>query len=781
MKKLVLLLITCFSIFAFTSNVKAYKDFPVDNISSDDAIILNTYGYTQDELYEFAEAGYYLSGSAYNYSSSTNKYEDFTKDVIDDMLYVRQYYETNYADTYNSYFIVLYFGNHYSSYVSLDYIYLYFWNSSEIDVNNLSGNLLNRYNFTKLYNHYHVTDFSIKSSNSGDTVKKVTFSYSYKTLSLSSTSDVVDYDISTQSMMSYTICIGSTNTNYWSNYYESNVSVDVNLISTDASYSSGGVGYYTYSSFIYDNVTYEPGEYVFNTKSGLGVPDKETITFSVDSQTDEELSIKTTFSSYNTDKYTYLYKFVKTTDDIDDISWKNISDNDFVYSSKLNGTLYINVVDKTIFESSGELETIASGTFTYSGLADALSLSYKTGFISSDAYSVLGKVTIDFDETDTNIVGSNYALFKLQFGANDFTKDNIPVFSHYKIYSRANEYDTWQELDEDDLLSPVEELEDGTVVYADHSLQILDTTFDYVEPDAESGIGLADASITLRINFDELDYIDLNTTDLTERYWKIEFYFDNTQNGFIYVYDSLENSEWSDTSKFLDDYIYYFFPANYSYAFITSENEENTGIVYFPTYGITNELIKLQGQYYNLSSKDFSFPISSITYSKDSYYSYINFNFNQKKQLLVLNRAYGGQVEMRDYYYYNGKFAPVFTSGFTLDYVYEDIYFYAPIGYKVYFTNNTNITVLTSEGSVIIDINNSNNEYKNEISDSSDNSVYVSDFISFINDIDDSIQYARNLLTMLFTELPDLLQGFIIFIFNLLCIFMLLRMGGWFG
>lgn len=72
----------------------------------------------------------------------------------------------------------------------------------------------------------------------------------------------------------------------------------------------------------------------------------------------------------------------------------------------------------------------------------------------------------------------------------------------------------------------------------------------------------------------------------------------------------------------------------------------------------------------------------------------------------------------------------------------------------------------------------------NSIDDS--NFIYNSrnennNIVSFINSIDNSLKYVHNVFSIFFNSLPIIIQGLLIFIFNVLCIFMLLRMGGWLG
>lgn len=362
-------------------------------------------------------------------------------------------------------------------------------------------------------------------------------------------------------------------------------------------------------------------------------------------------------------------------------------------------------------------------------------LQYKTGFTSSESYSVLGKISNNFSISDNKFIldFKNYK-FKLQFGSNDFTEENIPVFSHYKIFGLNRGTNTWEKLDK----------------YFDNNffkLDIIETTYDYSEN------MLADASITMQLNFNSSDE-EIETFNTLYSKIKLEFYLENTQNGYIYCYDNLSSSNWEDTPKFLEDYIYYYFPSNYKYAFISSNNNINEGKIYFPTNSINNELVKLQGQYYNLEKHNFSFPIVTNLYLNDDYYSYFDFYFNDTENILLLNRAVGSYIYES---WYNTTFLEHWNESLFLDYISisEDTYFYVPIGYNVYFTNNTNITINTSNGNINIDIENSKNDYENNIyNDNITGNSFFDLFIKSFNFFIIPINSLFSLISLFFSILP---------------------------
>lgn len=353
-------------------------------------------------------------------------------------------------------------------------------------------------------------------------------------------------------------------------------------------------------------------------------------------------------------------------------------------------------------------------------LINELKLNYKNGFTTNNQVDKLGKVTVNFKESDTTISSFHKVLFKLQYGSNDWTKDNIPVFSHYRIYGQLNEDSIWKQLDESDLnyMYDSEEDENGNITneYINMEPTVTDTTFDYVEGT------LADSSVSFEMNFPE-------TINTEYTNWKIEFYFDNTSNGYIYVYDSLKESTWEESTKMFDNYLYYYFPSKYKYAFISSSNENNKDRIYFPYNSTINGLVQIQGQYLNRNDKKFTFPLENKKYREDDYYSYFDFDFKSSEKILAINRAMGS-LEYTNYY--NASFLDLIKEGTlkTLGIgsylektkVQENTYFYAPIGYEVEFTSDIgSISIITSDGYFNYDVGDTKNDYEVEMRDDSSN------------------------------------------------------------
>ena len=384
-------------------------------------------------------------------------------------------------------------------------------------------------------------------------------------------------------------------------------------------------------------------------------------------------------------------------------------------------------------------------------------LKYKTGFVSSEAYNVLGKVSVEFSETDTNIYKYRKSQFKLQFGSNDFSKEYIPVFSHYKVFGKRS--GTWTELSEEQLKFPYREDEGGNIIYDDRRLVTIDTTYDYSE-----GM-LADASITFEINYSNL--VDTSTTDPIYTDWKIEFYFDNTDNSYIYVYDTLDSSTWTDTAKFLEDYIFYYFPPGYRYAFISSEESSTQGRIYFPSNHYQNSAVRIKGFYYHYLVNWIGDELEKKISEDDQYYSYFDYNFKyDDKKCVALSRKSGSMY----FTYYDPDFLNNYLKLFPDEYLIynsEMSYFYAPIGAKVTFSKSTmdDIIIHTPDGVVK---NDSNTIYDTTDYDIQDNTFdNVDDLFSHVtNFFKESIPYMKpliDLFTNFYNSLNEYAKAFIEF------------------
>ena len=119
-----------------------------------------------------------------------------------------------------------------------------------------------------------------------------------------------------------------------------------------------------------------------------------------------------------------------------------------------------------------------------------------------------------------------------------------------------------------------------------------------------------------------------------------------------------------------------------------------------------------------------------------------------------MNRAVGSYIYES---WYNTTFLEHWNESLFLDYISisEDTYFYVPIGYNVYFTNNTNITINTSNGNINIDIENSKNDYENNIyNDNITGNSFFDLFIKSFNFFIIPINSLFSLISLFFSILP---------------------------
>lgn len=402
----------------------------------------------------------------------------------------------------------------------------------------------------------------------------------------------------------------------------------------------------------------------------------------------------------------------------------------------LNGTIYQN--GDFVFNTLTGFNSIELGPVENDLQANHL-------FISNENYDYKSKIISQFTFQDNmNNFEFKRVKYKLQYGSNDFTKENIPIFSHYKVFGKYYNEDSYHELSNEYLNNYL-------------NIEVVNTTYDY-----SPGM-LADASIEFNFNFNYYDDSIGDLSDIIYTDFKIEFYFDNFQNGYVYTYDNLDSSIWKSADKFLENYIYYYFPSKYKYAFITGPDSLNSGTIYFPSNSVNNELVKIQAQYYNLHTKRFLNPLVSNIYSYDSYYSYVDFNFVDSDYVLVLNRYQGSRLyaDMYNPNYLNSFFdftkwfvSSNFSSSLKYYEESEDTYFYLPIGYNVYFVDDTNISISTSNGNINIDINSSVNDFDSNIDFTIHTNSFFALFMSSFDFFSHSIKTLFSFLTYLFEILP---------------------------
>lgn len=431
---------------------------------------------------------------------------------------------------------------------------------------------------------------------------------------------------------------------------------------------------------------------------------------------------------YNSDNDTFFWMYRQN------ITFTNEYNYDYVYYSAND----INYTGK-IYKSTVDIKDLDNNsTFFEKNVKSSPSMNLKGMYNSNDEdiYEI-GKVSVYFQESDSTIEEFKYAKFRLQYISNDKLEENIPIFSHFKIYGKINDESDAAEYEEINLNDFIYEDEDdeGNIIEKSITFEVGDTEYDYV-PDK-----LAMSMLEFKLNF-------LENVNTIYEYWKIEFYFDNSQNATINVYDSLENSEWRNEPKFLDEYDFYYFPSNFKYAYISSENFENIGRVYFPTNSTINPEILLQAQYFNINTKTYDSPLEIIEYN-DSFYSYIDFNFNNSTQLLVLNRLYGTETPNLNYFTGNiflDWFSDILLNNFNakkfFEYNKELTYFYVPKGYTVVFSDGKGTyQINTGNGFITIDENNNINIH--EINENKKSFTLNSILDKFTNLLSDSTKHLK--------------------------------------
>lgn len=372
-------------------------------------------------------------------------------------------------------------------------------------------------------------------------------------------------------------------------------------------------------------------------------------------------------------------------------------------------------------------------------------LKYKMAFNSGESAEDMKKVVVTFNTSDSKIIDGEIR-FKLHYGSNDYSDTNIPVFSHYKIYGKERSVDpNWKEIPNGQQIT----LADGRVI--EHKITDIESTYDYI-----SGV-LADASYTVQFNIPSL-------IQVYEEYM-IEFYFDNTNNYFLNLFDSLEKSTWKEVPSYLADYVFYYFPPQYRYAFISSDQEENSGKIYFPMNHYENPSVRMRAFLYDYTTNyvtDRSF--DPQLFDKDDYFYYFDFSFKySEKRCLALTR----KKSKKYYSYYDQDFLNNYFKLFPDTKLITDSemsYFYVPYGYSVSFGETTGrVNINTPDGWISPDVGGiiDNNDYT-ELEDYSSLDSAFSSLTKFVNSIQSTINIYSDLLSYGFNNLNVLMRNFLV-------------------
>ena len=269
----------------------------------------------------------------------------------------------------------------------------------------------------------------------------------------------------------------------------------------------------------------------------------------------------------------------------------------------------------TIYDSitlNGVTYNVGDNLNTFSSLPyDNLTL--KKTFNSGTNAGAMGKIVWDINAYGDIAAMDGLLPFKIQFGSNDFTIKNMPKFSSYKIYGSNNFESGWDDITNDERF------------YFDE--------FNFEKHTLEGSLTETIMTSTLNIPSDMCVYENI----------KVEFYFDNTSNFYLYTFDDMTtnfNEGWSDVEYYFNDYIYYEFPKNTRYAFISSKTIDNIkGQIYFP-YNFFDNTNSLLGAYiYDYLNNNFLYSIDNIPFEENDYYHYFDFDYILSQgQIMFLER-----------------------------------------------------------------------------------------------------------------------------------------------
>lgn len=354
MKKLSIILTIIIS-FLFMSNVNAKTETATYKFTSDKNAIINTYNMTNEEIKNYT--------STYKVAS-----DSITNRIADNFIKLREYYENNYKSKYDYYIIINYLN------YSGGYFQLFAFN--EDSINQKLGNMINSSSYYKILavNFFNLSANKFESVYLDNNNKFKTSSSTYNT---------------------YVYSGGDTNSfniNYQSTYYETNYNMDISLSST-------GHNSIVYNSFTYDSKIYYPNDFLFNTMTSNELnrlkDTKPKINISSTLKNELGEKIKINFSEFDKEKFIYLYNF---NNQPGNENWHEITENDYEYSTLLNGTLYVKMIDREQFLLNGDTTPVVSATYTLTDL-----LMYEDVI---DTYNMS-----DYAEIEYRYYGNNPAMF----------------------------------------------------------------------------------------------------------------------------------------------------------------------------------------------------------------------------------------------------------------------------------------------------------------------------------------------------------------------------------
>lgn len=465
----------------------------------------------------------------------------------------------------------------------------------------------------------------------------------------------------------------------------------------------------------------------------------------------KDLTIKYNVDDYK--KYIYLYKKES------DSNWSThtfISNNTSLTLNVTYNTTYIaRILDKKTND------VLSTSTFTITGISDFNTLklvkTFNSGTNGDDLYSL-------------NITNSsNHDIpFKIQFGSNDFSSKYVPRISGIKGY----------------IYNPTtQQKKDGDLV------NIKDfKCYKEIEGDTEvwcTGV--------------------LSKPQGSSAYYQI--IFENTDNYYLYYYDSFSNSDRSldITTNLFKDYNKYRFNSNSNKAYIYLKNkgQANTkGSVIIPYYYLNNDDLSVKLLKYNRNNNTYGDEYSSY-FIGDNYYKEIPFTVDENTVPVLTNK----KNQRCESYIFDGNNnsisditrkgvltyigTAVTLSPFVTPFIYdkvltttecyqeEPVYFYVHKDFKVSFNtidedkNSTSDVVISDDnGNIFFDID----------KDSDNTDVYKEENKNFFDMVKESFNYFTsplseflNMFTHFWNGLNIIIKYFIVFIFVFILALFILR------
>ena len=463
----------------------------------------------------------------------------------------------------------------------------------------------------------------------------------------------------------------------------------------------------------------------------------------------KDLTIKYNVDDYS--KYIYLYKKESES------NWSTYNFTSNNTSLTLNVTYNTSYIARILDKKTNDV--LATSTYTITGISDFNTLklvkTFNSGTNGNDLYSL--------NITNT----SNHDIpFKIQFGSNDFSSKYVPRISGIKGYIYNP---TTQQKKDSDLVSIKDfkcykEIEGDTEVWCTGVLS---------KPQGSSA------------------------------YYQI--IFENTDNYYLYYYDSFSNSDRSldITTNLFKDYNKYRFNSNSNKAYIYLKNKGQAnmkGSVIIPYYYLNNDDLSVKLLKYNRINNTYGDEYSSY-FIGDNYYKEIPFTVDENTVPVLTNKKnqhcetyyYGegtGNTDEGGYYTWIGDtktFVPFSWGNSNLYNIYEGltcyqeepVYFYVHKDFKVSFNtidedkNSTSDVVISDDnGNIFFDID----------KDSDNTDVYKEENKNFFDMVKESFNYFTsplseflNMFTHFWNGLNIIIKYFIVFIFVFILALFILR------